>query len=620
MSTENTSHCNDCDMSFPQREGDGPCSKCVKLAAHPRDSADYADIATWDQCVMCGITRRNNMHPTVQGDSRIITCGSTLCKAAIPGIPQAQESRPATHNVPRTVTDLSALTRQRFKRFNHGATSTLQTQTLLQHERGGGEPGEVIVMVAWQVRIKKALASEFGQGAKGWAASVLLQDVKAQLTEQVSIVWQQRRGAPLLSEHVSIRWAGNKMPVPNSLSLTVGEFYAVHSSTDNSAIYVENVPSAWKSLAAVHKRKGGFMALELYIDSESWAESVDGDIAASLLGSKKRSIAEPAALSAAKRPRALHSMLNQSNMRLRSEFRPSGLSGPAPVVSRTRTTLKRMDCIVDPRTGDMQFESSFAGDFETTPSFLSDNGQSYVVKRFYRLTEDSENTAPNTLPFTVDEHLVQIQAEAMRIGLGQWFMNAFFQHARNRNVTAIDFNIAFTDAFLAEEIESPSPASGIPQITAESPGITWLVEPKRSTSVEHFSYTLVHKSRKRDLRSSTIYAFAHFVWGHSNQTMIFADLQGTPALVGRKDGLVLFDPMTHTVGGNSGIGDFGLEGINSFIRDHSCGDVCNRLALDEVAPLIFDTSSNEEQEEEQDNSPSPGDTDSANGEGEDSVD
>ncbi|KAK6997329.1 hypothetical protein R3P38DRAFT_3220308 [Favolaschia claudopus] len=101
--------------------------------------------------------------------------------------------------------------------------------------------------------------------------------------------------------------------------------------------------------------------------------------------------------------------------------------------------------------------------------------------------------------------------------------------------------------------------------------------------------------------------------------MIFADLQGTPALVGRKDGLVLFDPMTHTVGGNSGIGDFGLEGINSFLRDHTCGDVCNRLALDEVAPLIFDTSRNEEQEE-QDNSPSPGDADSANGEGGDNVD
>ncbi|KAK6971593.1 hypothetical protein R3P38DRAFT_2892623, partial [Favolaschia claudopus] len=56
--------------------------------------------------------------------------------------------------------------------------------------------------------------------------------------------------------------------------------------------------------------------------------------------------------------------------RLRSEFRPSALSGPVAVVSRTRITLKRIDCIVDPRTGDMQFESSFAEDFETTPSVL----------------------------------------------------------------------------------------------------------------------------------------------------------------------------------------------------------------------------------------------------------
>ncbi|KAJ7842564.1 hypothetical protein B0H14DRAFT_2359538, partial [Mycena olivaceomarginata] len=46
-----------------------------------------------------------------------------------------------------------------------------------------------------------------------------------------------------------------------------------------------------------------------------------------------------------------------------------------------------------------------------------------------------------------------------------------------------------------------------------------------------------------------IHTFAHVVWGHSNQTVVFADLQGTPALVRYKDGMVLFDPMTHTKNG-----------------------------------------------------------------------
>ncbi|KAK7029196.1 hypothetical protein R3P38DRAFT_2775774 [Favolaschia claudopus] len=57
----------------------------------------------------------------------------------------------------------------------------------------------------------------------------------------------------------------------------------------------ENVPSAWKSLAALHKRKGGFMALELYIDSKSTQKAL-------LVGSQKRSIADPAALESLRFP------------------------------------------------------------------------------------------------------------------------------------------------------------------------------------------------------------------------------------------------------------------------------------------------------------------------------
>lgn len=78
---------------------------------------------------------------------------------------------------------------------------------------------------------------------------------------------------------------------------------------------------------------------------------------------------------------------------------------------------------------------------------------------------------------------------------------------------------------------------------------------------------------------------------------------GTPASVKGKDGLVLFDPMTHTVDGSvrhstfefvyslrvsnsaSGIGDFGEDGIKTFIRDHKCGDICLRLRLDKAVIL-----------------------------------
>jgi hypothetical protein len=35
----------------------------------------------------------------------------------------------------------------------------------------------------------------------------------------------------------------------------------------------------------------------------------------------------------------------------------------------------------------------------------------------------------------------------------------------------------------------------------------------------------------------------------------------------------------------SGIGDFGIDGIKSFVQDHQCGDICLRLGLDKAIIL-----------------------------------
>ncbi|KAJ6505055.1 kinase-like domain-containing protein [Mycena sanguinolenta] len=550
--TTSAPRCNDCDLSFPLRESDGQCNKCVKLSAHLRDSPEYADIASWEQCIMCGVTRRNNMHVTLQGNNRVLTCGSTMCQGAIPGA--APERLPATHNVPETVLDRANLTRARFKLTapNYRATSSLNTKMLLQHERGNGDPGEEKIMIAYQ-----ASSREEKPCTRSWPGCKAL-----------------GRLEPPSREHVSIRWANNRMPVPNTSNLTIGEFYAIHSSNENAAIYVETVPAVWKQLAVARKRKGGFMALELYVDSESWAESMMAfnDIessdskfsSTSNSQSRKRSRMEPD-LTVAKR---LRPVLQSSN------------HGPAKIHNRTRVILKRINCILDDFTGRREFENSeivingklrdepfSSGAMKHAYELQCDNGPNYVLKRFYRLTEDSENAVPDCLPFTIEEHLVQIQAEVSRLAVAGWFLKAFFKHANNLNV-AVDNNLAFAEAFLAEELKSPTPASGVHEIGPDSPGVTWLVEPKRSTFVEHFTYTLSHKLHKKDLRSATVHAFAHFVWGHRH-----------------KDGLVLFDPMTHTENGDSGIGDFGIEGIESFFCDHTCGDICLRLGLDKSAPL-----------------------------------
>ncbi|KAJ7144011.1 kinase-like domain-containing protein [Mycena epipterygia] len=550
----NTSSCADCGQNFRLREGEGLCNKCVKLAAYARDSPDYVDISTWDQCVMCGVTRRNNMHSTIKTDNQcIITCGLTLCRAEVLGA--SQEQRSALHNIPSMVIDRANLTRSRFRLApsNHGPTSSLRTQTLLRHEHGNGDPGEEKVMIAWQVRTKKSLNPDLGQAAKLWATSNLLPDVKAQLTAQISAEWERHKSAPLSPGHVSIRWHGNKTPVPNTVNLTV----------------------------ASSKRKHGFMALELYVDQ--WAEDVsalddnsDNGPGSSALRSiqnkpQKCSAATGGADLLPKRMRKMDTLSSQGSA-LRSEFRMSALSGPAQVYNRSPVTLRRIDCVISPdapETGVTEFENSnqmvkgklrdlpfSSGAMKHAYDLQCDDGRCYVLKRFFRLSEESENATPEQLPFTVEEHKAQIQAEAARLTVAAWFLKAFFKHANNLNI-AVDYNLAFAEAFLGEETDRPSPASGL------------------------------NESHKKDLRSRTIHAFAHFVWGHSNQMLVLADIQGTPELVGQKDGMVLFDPMTHTKNGASGVGDFGITGIESFLRDHICGDICLRLRLDKTAPLIL---------------------------------
>ena len=83
----------------------------------------------------------------------------------------------------------------------------------------------------------------------------------------------------------------------------------------------------------------------------------------------------------------------------------------------------------------------------------------------------------------------------------------------------------FAEAFLGEEEgPTPTPAAGG---EAFDDNIQWLVETRRPTTVMRFSGTLLHPSNNPDMQSMTVFAFAHFVWGHSNNAMIFADIQGT---------------------------------------------------------------------------------------------
>lgn len=73
------------------------------------------------------------------------------------------------------------------------------------------------------------------------------------------------------------------------------------------------------------------------------------------------------------------------------------------------------------------------------------------------------------------------------------------------------------------EIGIPSPASGLQPVDIDK--AVWLVEPRRTTSVQKFSGTLAHPNREDEL-GLTLIAFAHFIYDTSDKEFVLADIQG----------------------------------------------------------------------------------------------
>ncbi|KAG6855319.1 hypothetical protein H0H87_005060 [Tephrocybe sp. NHM501043] len=214
-------------------------------------------------------------------------------------------------------------------------------------------------------------------------------------------------------------------------------------------------------------------------------------------------------------------------------------------------------------------------------------GKQLVAKRFFKLQESKDIMAFLDTKVSVSESRVEVEGEGMRLAQCQWFLAIFYQLCGKKSGVSVYENLTIADALLAQEIDGNSIASGLNSESddSDSTGMTWLVEQKRLHALIKFSGTLQHRILQKGLQTLTVHAFSHFVYGYSKETMVVADLQGTPAQVKGKDGLVLFDVMTHTINGESGIGDFGIEGMVSFLKDHECLDVCHGLGLDKSMPI-----------------------------------
>ncbi|KAJ7453494.1 kinase-like domain-containing protein [Mycena latifolia] len=530
---------------------------CLRQQAQPLKLAGPLHVTFQTVLVLSGITVLGSSHTVNTQDIQAARIAPTRSRL---GLPPAGTSR-TNINVPGT---------------------QLTTAVLLHHEHGGGLPGEAKTMVCWQVRIGKGktsyIDSNLGSASKLWSNSLFLNDIKSDILKSVNIEWTKTILKPL------------------------------EDTPSNAPIYLNNVPALFKHYQKSAKTQP-FICLELYInmnalevqedpaDIENRPEEFESHLddvedsprtlrsATTTSSGRKRGRTESnAASSSGNKTKQLRSSIPQS------EFSLSRRGGASVVQKRSEITFKKITCVVAIATGhptlidtdqvcrghisDRPFAS---GTMKYAYDLQLANGDQYVAKRFFKLEVDDLDDS-----VSVEDNRVQIEGELIRLALGKWFLDAFYRFCNtNKDSISVYSDIEFADAFLAMEKDRPSIASNVSMILSEDDGVTWLVERKRPVSVIKFSGTLVHHSTGRDLRSATISAFAHFAFGYSKETLVFADLQGTPCQIKTRD----------AKGKDSGMGDFGASGIETFIKDHRCNDICRGLRLNKSYPLVSGTQS-----------------------------
>ncbi|KAF7344642.1 Kinase-like protein [Mycena venus] len=218
------------------------------------------------------------------------------------------------------------------------------------------------------------------------------------------------------------------------------------------------------------------------------------------------------------------------------------------------------------------------------------DGLPWVAKRFC-------NIGAGEGQVDIQENLDQVVKEVTRLCKLGYFVTRFIGEAQKQDVE-IEQRIRVTDFKLGVEIVDnavgPSTASGFSleqyqaaqpnsdsdQLTSDRGLVTWLFEPRRYSKVQHWSGTNEYPPYHRHKLGSTLNAFTHYAYLLSLESMIFCDLQTATIVDENGDGIhVLFDVMTHTLDGSSGVGDHGKTGIQTFLKKHECANRCENLHL-----------------------------------------
>ncbi|KAF8513199.1 kinase-like domain-containing protein [Gautieria morchelliformis] len=365
------------------------------------------------------------------------------------------------------------------------------------------------------------------------------------------------------NKHVmTLQWHGNRPPEEATEVMALGEFYQSHQVLPHANVYLDNIPKQH------NKIKGKCVCLKLWINEEGWEAWIDHDLSLHKGMGKKRGS------SSGDSDHAKWPCGPMESSFVFSKWPSVMFSEPKDKIqlqfAKTRVVEQTGKVEVQWKVGEVHVEGEICrtplGQGKSKHVYALTIGEmAYVAKHFFNIGKGEGIV-------TVDENASQLEAEIWRVKRGQWFWK-WFKETAHRHHREIATDIQFVEAILAQEDlrhgSEPSVASHTSSKCVEDSdcrAIYWLLEEQRTLVVNNYSYTLSHLS-----------AFTHFTWMHSQNTLLFADMQGSPAR--GSDGQpveILFDPMTHSPTEDTGLGDYDQQGIDAFISQHRCNKICEK--------------------------------------------
>nr|VWO98094.1 Lysyl endopeptidase (EC (Protease IV) (PvdS-regulated endoprotease) [Ganoderma boninense] len=584
-----------CQTVFPRGEPGGRlCFLCVKLRDSSISSAQKDEIrATYTQCGECGICGMMVNDP----------CGT--CRRA-----ENYENGTLNHeremSANRRRSNLENKLLNRTDSSGIGTVVPLDELQTIRAAQGDGITSQRTQVTHCTVYYEcrrsdsaKHVDLMLGTGVIFFpeVSTMLVLALRSRIVKEVNGRWTEFYSAALLEEETSLRAPNNFVFPADCLIMTVAQWYQVYNRPEYRDTYIV-LPKQTQRKGKANTKTYAF-SVELYIHVGQYTTRTgDPELSGTgKAGSKRKTSAVDVSdarvgSQSSKRSRETSSP-QPPRQTLRSLFVADGdlLTQTPPTVPVVEIQFKKTTCLISEGSGSptlLEESASMSGFLESKAFDLNAgergsmkdifgfrfSNQSYIAKKLVNVGSGRSDDIPLSKAVSI------LTADLIRVKHMAYFAEKFKALAYDHGVDVAEFDVS--DAFLIKSYKPSSltvpptedadrePREGSADVEpTEEISAVYLVEPVRlTTAVVKFTGTLGSTNRN-DLRSLTVTAFAHYVAEQTACRYVFADIQGSNnANANGKLSITLFDPMTHTAEGTSGVGDHGMKGLQDFVTNH----------------------------------------------------